>query len=100
MQSIPSLPSKFITNNTSYKEVDFKDLQVGSYYFMHTIVIEFHSMYDHLLQVISKSAEGVVAKKVYSRYHDNCRYPGDWEEEESLETITGKEDSVIVFYIQ
>ena len=100
MQSIPSLPSKFITNNNIYKEVDFKDLKVGSYYFMHTIVIEFHCMYDYLLQVISKSDEGVLVKKINSRYHDNCRYPGDWEEEESLETITGKEDSIIVFYTQ
>lgn len=99
MQSIPSLPSKFIVNNSLYNEVYFEDLQVGSYYFMHHIVIEFYCLYDYLLQVVDKSDEGIKVKKIYYRYHDNCRYPGDCDSEESLETITGKEDSVIMFYV-
>lgn len=98
MQFIPSLPSKFVVNNKTYKDVNFEDLQVGHYYFMHHIVIEFTCTYDYLLQVISKSDEGIQVKKLYSRYHDNCRFPGDWEEEETLETITGKEDANITYY--
>lgn len=100
MQSIPSLPSNFLVNNASYKEVASKDLQVGSYYFMHEIVVEFYSLYDYLLQVVSKSDNEIQVKKIYTRYHDNSYYPGNWEtSEETLETIS-IEDTTIFYYME
>ncbi len=101
MQSIPSLPSEFIVRNTSYKEVNFKDLQVGSYYFMHHIVIEFYCLYDYLLQVVSKNENGIEVRKIHYRFSDNCMHPGDWDkDEEQVEMITGEEDTIMRFYVE
>ena len=101
MQSIPSLPSEFIVKNTSYKEVNFNELQVGSYYFMHHIVIEFYSLYDYILQVVSKSDNSIQVKKLHYRFSDNCIYPGDWDkDDEVVETISRDEDTIMRFYVE
>lgn len=87
-----NLPSKFIVNNNSFKEIGFDDLVVGQQYYMEQIVIEFYCMIDYFLQVTEKTDSDVTIQIIYIRHHDNCRYPGDWVTSEGeYETFTKKE---------
>lgn len=73
-----NLPTKFLQADSSLKKMTFDLLEVGKQYYFEQVVIEYHCLYDYLLQVVSKTDEVIECKEIYVRLSDNCIYPGDW----------------------
>jgi hypothetical protein len=87
----PALPEKFLVKNNTYSQISFNDLQVGNYYFLEEIVIQFYMQYDYLLQVKAITDNTVEFVKLYTRFNDNLIEPGEWEECEDSLILTHKE---------
>lgn len=85
-------PTKFLRAESSLEKVTFASLEVGKYYYLNEVVIEYHSMYDYQIFIISKTDESIEVKEIYERHSDNCIYPGDWYQTEGKHrTFTRKE---------
>jgi hypothetical protein len=87
-----SHPTKFLPVDSSLGKVTFESLEIGKQYYLNEVVIEYHSIYDYLILVISKTDESIEVKEIYERHSDNSIYPGDWYQSEgNHKTFTRKE---------
>jgi hypothetical protein len=87
----PQLPTAFLVRNPLYKEISFKDIQVGHYYCMEEIVIEYYCQYDYVIYIASKDANTIKVEKIHQRLNDNMMEPGDWMvSEEDPEILTSE----------
>jgi len=94
-----SLTAKFLATDSTLNQLNFISLEVGKQYYLEQVVIEYHSLYDYIVQVIAKTDEEVVLKEIYERHSDNCVYPGDWCTAEG-NTVTIKKSEVEIGYMQ
>jgi hypothetical protein len=102
----PQLPTAFLVRNPLYKEISFKDIQVGQYYYMEEIIIEYYFQYDYLIRITSKDANIVTFEKLHERLNENMMEPGAWiVSEEDPESLTSenvdkgyKGEAILRFY--
>jgi hypothetical protein len=87
----PALPEKFIVRNNAYSQISFNDLQVGNYYFLEEVIIEFYIHYDALLQVKTITDTTVEFAKLYTRFNNDMMEAGSWETCDDTLILTHKE---------